>query len=322
MKKDIAKRLNDFGEKREPFLFVIDYKANDILFFSLPATESDVMFKFPTMSNVSEEKFTNTRDIHFSKIPVSFETYEKAFQLVKHHIQIGDCHLLNLTMPSKIECSLSLEEIFYASKAKYKILIPRFFTVFSPEIFVRIIDNKIHSYPMKGTIDASIENAEEIIMNDPKEIDEQHAVVNSVQNELNRVAKNARVERFRYIDRLKTNQKELLQVSSEVCGDLDSDWHEKLGDILMELLPAASISGTPKSKTLEIIEKAEITERGYYCGIMGIYDGQSLDTAVMIRYIQETENGLQYHSGGGITINSQAEKEYQELIDKVYVPLY
>lgn len=322
MKKDIAKKLNDFSKKREPFLFVINYKADHIMFFPLPAKETEVMFKFPTMSNVSEEKFTNPKDIHFSKTPVTFETYKKAFQLVKHHIQNGDCNLLNLTMPSKIECSLRLEEIFYASKAKYKILIPKMFTVFSPEIFVRIIDNKIHSYPMKGTIDASIENAEQKIMNDPKEIDEQHAVVNSVQNELNRVAKNVRIERFRYIDRLKTNQKELLQVSSEVCGDLDCDWHEKMGDILMELLPAASISGSPKSKTLEIIQKAEITERSYYCGIMGIYDGQSLDTAVMIRYIQDTKNGLQYHSGGGITINSQAEKEYQELIDKVYVPLY
>ena len=322
MKVEIAKKLNQLGKKREAFLFVIDYKAENLMLYPLPSDESKVKFRFPKVSNILEEKFKNPGDVHFSKTAIPFKTYEKAYQLVNHHIRRGDSFLLNLTMPTKVECSLSLEEIFYATRATYKILIPNHFTVFSPEIFVRIEDNKIRSYPMKGTIDAAIENAEQKILNDSKEIDEHHTIVDLIRNDLNRVSKRVRVERFRYIDRLKTNQKELLQVSSEICGDLDENWHEKIGDILMELLPAGSISGAPKPKTLEIISRAEITERGYYTGVMGIYDGQSLDSAVMIRFIQNTESGLQYHSGGGITINSQAESEYQELIDKVYVPLY
>ena len=66
MKKNIAKKISDFGKRKEAFLLVIDYKIDDIMLFPWLAAESDVMFKSPTMSNISEEKFTNPRDIYFS----------------------------------------------------------------------------------------------------------------------------------------------------------------------------------------------------------------------------------------------------------------
>ena len=61
--------------------------------------------------------------------------------------------------------------------------------------------------------------------------------------------------------------------------------------------------------------------RGYYTGIMGYFDGKNLDSGVMIRFIEKTPQGLIYKSGGGITTMSDVNKEYQELIDKVYVPI-
>ena len=128
------------------------------------------------------------------------------------------------------------------------------------------------------------------------------------------------VKRYRYIDKIETNGKSLLQVSSEIQGTLPENWNEELGTILKKLLPAGSITGAPKPKTIEIINQTEIQPRGYYAGVMGVFDGQNLDSAVMIRYVEQTETGLEYHSGGGITINSVLDDEYQELIDKVYVP--
>jgi para-aminobenzoate synthetase component 1 len=86
-------------------------------------------------------------------------------------------------------------------------------------------------------------------------------------------------------------------------------------------LPAGSISGAPKKKTVEIIKDAEGYERGYFTGIFGIFDGKDLDSSVMIRFIESIDSKLCYKSGGGITFMSKPELEYQEMIDKVYVPI-
>jgi len=217
---------------------------------------------------------------------------------------------------------LSLSEIFLRSQARYKLLMKKGLVVYSPEIFVQIQDGKIKSFPMKGTIDASIPDAEAIILADKKEKAEHATIVDLIRNDLNLVATNVKVERFRYVERIKTQQKDLLQVSSEITGILPTNYAEEIGDILMKLLPAGSISGAPKKKTVEIIQAAEGQERGYYTGVFGYFDGKNLDSGVMIRYIEKGENGLNYRSGGGITTFSDCEKEYQELLDKIYVPIY
>jgi para-aminobenzoate synthetase component 1 len=90
----------------------------------------------------------------------------------------------------------------------------------------------------------------------------------------------------------------------------------------MGLLPAGSISGAPKRKTVEIIRDAEGEPRGYFTGVFGIFDGINVDSGVMIRYIENTPNGFVYRSGGGITAQSDLVQEYQEAIDKVYAPVY
>jgi para-aminobenzoate synthetase component 1 len=137
---------------------------------------------------------------------------------------------------------------------------------------------------------------------------------------LNRVAKNVRVERFRYIDKIKTDRKDLLQVSSEIRGDLPRNYHESIGTILESMLPAGSISGAPKKKTCEIINYVETHHRNFYTGVAGYFDGKSLDSFVMIRFIENREDHYFFKSGGGITSLSKAASEYEEMIDKIYIP--
>jgi para-aminobenzoate synthetase component 1 len=173
---------------------------------------------------------------------------------------------------------------------------------------------------MKGTIDASIENAEQLILQDDKETAEHYTIVDLIRNDISIVATHVQVEKFRYIDTIKTSNKTLLQVSSKIVGELPTNYLEQLGNIIFSLLPAGSISGAPKKKTLEIIQEAEKVDRGFYTGTCFYFDGKSIDSCVLIRFIEQTSNGLVYKSGGGITINSDVEKEYQELIDKIYVP--
>lgn len=173
---------------------------------------------------------------------------------------------------------------------------------------------------MKGTIDANILNAEKIILSDEKETAEHYTIVDLIRNDLNIVAKNVRVDKFKYIEKIRTNNKNLLQVSSKISGTLDKNLNNKIGDIIFSLLPAGSISGAPKKKTVEIILEAETYKREFYTGVAGIFDGKNIDSCVMIRFIQKNNENLFYKSGGGITSMSNLENEYNELNDKIYVP--
>jgi para-aminobenzoate synthetase component 1 len=133
------------------------------------------------------------------------------------------------------------------------------------------------------------------------------------------VADNVSVSKFRFYEEIKTQTGVIGQVSSEIAGTLPENYQEQIGDILFKLLPAGSISGAPKQKTVEIIQKVEQDERGYYTGVAGYFDGKNLDSCVLIRFIEQNYN---YRSGGGITFMSDLNDEYKEMIDKVYVPIF
>ena len=128
-------------------------------------------------------------------------------------------------------------------------------------------EGMISSYPMKGTIDASVPDAERVILEDYKERSEHNTIVDLIRNDLNRVAERVDVKRFRYIDRLRVSRGEILQVSSEVTGRLTGDYYSRLGEIVFGMLPAGSISGAPKPSTLRIITQAERERRGFYTGV-------------------------------------------------------
>jgi para-aminobenzoate synthetase component 1 len=71
---------------------------------------------------------------------------------------------------------------------------------------------------------------------------------------------------------------------------------------------------------MQLIKEAEQYERGFYTGIMGKFDGESFNSGVMIRFIEKQSENLVFKSGGGITVFSDVKKEYDELIQKVYLP--
>lgn len=313
--------MNQWGRERTPFLFVIDFEMQKILLYRMDKPlPSNVKFSFPRVERNVNATY-NYKQGYFRKEPIPFNQYYKVFNEVRRQIISGNSFLLNLTFPTRLETNLTLAGIFENSQSKYRLLIDDTFVCFSPETFVSIHKGKISTYPMKGTIKADIPNASEIILSNLKESAEHYTIVDLLRNDLSLVATDISVERFRYIERIPTGGGNILQVSSEISGVLPADYHEHLGDILFKMLPAGSVTGAPKRKTLEIIREAEPSSRGYYTGVCGHFDGNDLDSAVMIRFIEKRENGdLYFRSGGGITHNSNAESEYQELIDKVYVP--
>ncbi len=312
-------RLSFYASRGIPFLFIINYKKSNVIVEPLKSLSKDILFKTPLLRNYTPpfKKYPTIT----SKEPVSFSRYKKAFDQVIEEIKKGNTYLLNLTFPTPITTDASLLEIFYSTQAKFKLYYKDAFICFSPERFIKIENNHIFTYPMKGTIDANLPNAKERILNDQKEMAEHTMVVDLLRNDLGMVASHIRVNRFRYVEKIRAGKKELLQVSSEIEGVLPIDWRKRLTAIFDAILPAGSITGTPKRSTCNIIDKVERYDRSFYTGVFGIFDGKDLDSAVMIRFIEKAPQGLIYKSGGGITIDSNAKKEYQELIDKIYLPI-
>lgn len=318
---EFESQLNQWGRKQVPFLFLVDFEMENLLAWKTNEVPDDILFSIGDVSNTSSPK-ENADSVSLVKYPISFSEYKAKFDFVKDRIRLGDSYLTNLTVKTKIKIDRPLEDLFFESVAKYKLCWKNKFLVFSPETFIKIMNNKIYSFPMKGTIGASLPGAEQIILSDEKELSEHVTIVDLIRNDLSAVAKNVNVNRFRYVEKIKTSQKDLLQVSSEIAGDLADDYKSHIGSTLLSLLPAGSISGAPKKKTIQIICEAEKEMRGYYTGVFGYFDGINLDSAVMIRFIEQESECFYYRSGGGITALSEAEKEYQEVIDKIYVPVY
>jgi para-aminobenzoate synthetase component I len=320
-KEEAIKTMNELGSCRVPFLFVIDFLMQSPIVIPLNAINSNsILYDVEGISNYSSVPVPRHKIIS-KKFPISFERYTVAFENVKRNIHEGNSYLLNLTFPTRIEINKDLREIFFLCKAKYKLWMENKFVVFSPESFVKIQDCIISSFPMKGTIDASVKNARESILCNEKEIAEHTTIVDLIRNDLSIISSNVQVKLFRYTDEILTDEKKLLHVSSKITGELQSDYHSQIGTLLFKLLPAGSITGAPKKKTLEIILESEQYDRGYYTGVFGVFNGNNLDSGVMIRFIENVDGVQYYKSGGGITSLSDAKLEYQEMIDKVYVPI-
>ena len=374
MKQEIIDKINQLASQDEPFLFVINYQG-DKAFIRLLSdiNPEECLFDFEGRGNLSHvwketlkeeisEKETWKKETSEKKIsettwqiePPLYEDYKRSFNIVKSNIMAGNSYLTNLTCRVPVSCNLSLEEMFHRAKGKYKLLLRRKrnltpFVCFSPETFVRIKGGRIYSYPMKGTLDASLPNAEKQLMEDRKEAAEHATIVDLIRNDLSRVAENVRVDKYRYVDVLHTNKGDILQTSSEISGRLPEDYPHHLGEILDAQLPAGSITGAPKDKTMQIIHEAEGYDRGFYTGIMGIYDQGELNSAVMIRFIEEetspvdfetdgeknfkakegkasegkepkASRELYFKAGGGITSKSDCQREYEEVIQKIYLP--
>lgn len=380
MKQEIIDKINRLASQDEPFLFVINYQGDKAFIRQLSdINPEECLFDFEGRGNSSDEMKNNSEKIAettWQIEPPLYEDYERSFNIVKNNIMAGNSYLTNLTNRVPVNCNLSLEEIFHRAKGKYKLLLRRKrnqaedkvqqkkeeaqnkadkkediieeisnpFVCFSPETFVRIKGGRIYSYPMKGTLDASLPNAEKLLMEDRKEAAEHATIVDLIRNDLSRVAEDVKVDKYRYVDVLHTNKGDILQTSSEISGRLPEDYPHHLGEILDAQLPAGSITGAPKDKTMQIIQEAEGYDRGFYTGIMGIYDQGELNSAVMIRFIEEETSPvdfeadgeknfkanegkkpkesreLYFKAGGGITSKSDCRREYEEVIQKIYLP--
>lgn len=315
-------RMDELSHQRVPFFFMVDFLMEKVeLLEAENLDDSELLIAFPNFSNLNSE-VKGTDNLHLKVSVQSEEIYKKGFDLVQENLRAGNSYLTNYTCKTEIESNLSLKEMFYLAKAKYKVFYKDQFVFFSPETFIEIKDQKIFTHPMKGTIDASVENAAEVLKNDAKEKAEHYTVVDLLRNDLSMVADEVKLDEFQRIDFIKTHQKNLYAMSSEISGVVKPEFQNKIGTILKTLLPAGSILGAPKKKTLEIILEAENYGRGFYSGVCGWFDGENLDSCVMIRFLEKENGKLFFKSGGGITHLSKFADEFEEMKNKIYVPIH
>ncbi|MDB4497749.1 aminodeoxychorismate synthase component I [Gammaproteobacteria bacterium] len=319
-------KINQLASQHTPFLFCVNFTKTEWDIMPVDSiTSDDCLYDIQgvTNSDTSNKELDDALKlpIEWSANYLSYESYQAKIQHIIEQAKAGNTYLANLTVATPIATNLSLLQIFRMTQARYRLWKKNQFVCFSPEIFVQIKDNKIATFPMKGTIDAVQEDSLTELMQDEKEAAEHATIVDLLRNDLSIVAKNVYVKRYRYAEKVCTNKGAIWQLSSEIEGDLPINWKASLGTLLDLLLPAGSISGAPKKKTCEIIQETEAYDRDYYTGVMGYFDGETLDSGVMIRFLQQTDEGLIFKAGGGVTHLSKPESEYQEIQQKTYLPL-
>ena len=323
-KEEACQWMNEAGRDNLPFLFAVNYACSECRVWPLDKVPCEsVLYKIGSETNAS-----SIEDRHFGNEPaLTFEAekaedYHRRFQIVHDNLYLGNSFLVNLTSRIPIQTNLSFKEIFSVSEAKYKLWMKDELVCFSPETFLQINDGVISCCPMKGTIKADSTYSLQHLMDDKKEAAEHATIVDLIRNDLSMVADHVHVERYRYADLLHTDRGDLWQTSSRITGQLPEDYRSHIGDILFSQLPAGSITGAPKPKTMDIIHQAEPFDRGFYTGVMGLYRDGILDSAVMIRFIDKENGQLYFKAGGGITAKSDWKKEYEEVIEKIYVPIH
>ncbi|OGI06313.1 MAG: aminodeoxychorismate synthase component I [Candidatus Margulisbacteria bacterium GWF2_35_9] len=316
------KHMDELGRKRIPFFFAINFLKTEVIVVPLSDCPKDIRFKCDeySVNTIIPKNVEIPNKTIKSMNPISLKDYKKAFNCVHEEMRAGNTYLLNLTFPTKIVINESFDQLYDGSNAKFKCVIRDRFLSFSPERFIKMEGDKIYTYPMKGTSQVQDDPSGDLLIKSKKESTEHLMIVDLLRNDLNQVASNITVQNFRFKEKIYTGTDWIWQTSSEIEGTLHN-WQDQIGTILDKLLPAGSISGSPKSRTVDIIKNIESDDRGFYTGVFGYYDGEKLDSGVLIRFIEKTKNGQYiYRSGGGITIQSDVNQEYQELLDKIYIP--
>ncbi len=201
--------------------------------------------------------------------------------------------------------------LFYFDYGKYRIFGS------SPEAELRVKNNKAYIHPIAGTFrrtgndDQDRELAEQLTK-DPKENAEHVMLVDLARNDLSRNAGKVVVETYREIQ----FYSHVIHLVSQVSGEINDDTN--LIKVLGETFPAGTLSGAPKYKAMELIDRYENQSRGYYGGCIG-YLGfdRTVNHAIMIRSFLSKNNRLFYQAGAGIVANSKEENELQEVNNKL-----
>lgn len=288
------------------------------------------IFEGPSTEQVEDLSKLRNAPTHFTKPKPAwdFETYKQKFDTLTNHMRVGDCYQGNLAFPMNANWQgdpfalfEQLAQIQPVNHAAYVNLGGPIILSRSPELFFHIDQNSmIESRPMKGTAPrgktpAEDKAIEEALLASDKDLSENVMIVDLLRNDLSHVCEAGSVK-VPQLYELKTYAT-VHQLVSRVRGKLNQG--TKFSDIMRAIFPCGSITGVPKMRAMEILCQLEDrTPREAYCGAIGwINPTGEMQFNVPIRTISLYEdNTAQFNVGGGVTLESTAELEYEECLTK------
>lgn len=258
---------------------------------------------------------------------VSWEAYRQAIQQIGRLIHEGDTYQVNYTLPTTLHADETLADAFCRLQVAHRLPYAAWVNTgdqqiasLSPELFLQREGGMLTSGPIKGTAprrgDVALDQ-EQInrLLGSAKDRAEHVMIVDMVRNDLNRICRGVNVAPGELASRRTFSSVHHLE--TRVCGELRHA--TALPEIMAAMFPAASITGAPKYRTMEIIRDLEAAPRGVYTGAIGIIPpGGDFIFNVAIRTLTSSPQVGQFEIGlgGGIVADSLAEAEWREISDK------
>tara|TARA_B100001173_G_scaffold287118_1_gene275267 strand:- start:2889 stop:4343 length:1455 start_codon:yes stop_codon:yes gene_type:complete len=297
--KNFHKKLSQINKQIEEMVFLANYDSTKIIrqYEKLPKVKS----------NISKKRFINN--------------VKKA----KKYIKIGD--IFQVVLSQRFECKLTKEPIEIYKKLRKTNPSPfMYFFNFndfqiigaSPEILVRLRDNKITIRPIAGTRPRGKNKKqdkffEKDLLNDKKELSEHLMLLDLGRNDTGKVSKinsvkvteSFKIERYSHV----------MHIVSNVEGSFNNKFSKF--DTLLSGFPAGTVSGAPKIRAMEIIDELESTRRKVYAGGIGYFSANGdFDTCIALRTAVSKDKKFYVQSGAGIVADSKPINEFKETENK------
>jgi para-aminobenzoate synthetase component I len=276
--------------------------------------------KLSTESHENYFRVTSAVESNLDKV-----SYTRAFQRIKHYLKEGDCYQVNLSQRFVADCEGDpwvayklLREMNAAPFSAYLNFPEAQILSSSPECFLKLVDGRVETKPIKGTRPRRAYPAEDwqqidLLRNSSKDRAENLMIVDLLRNDLSKTCNlgSVKVPVLFKVESYTT----VHHLVSTVTGILADGQHAL--DLLKSCFPGGSITGAPKIRAMEVIEELELNRRGVYCGAIGYmgFDG-NMDSNIAIRTLVHSNGTIRFWAGGGIVNDSDVEEEYQECFDK------
>ena len=259
------------------------------------------------------------------KSNISKNKFKKTVLKAKKYIEKGD--IFQVVLSQRFEAKLTKEPLEIYKKLRINNPSPfMFFFNFddfqiigsSPEILVRLRQDKITIRPIAGTRPRGLNIAKDKfykkqLLNDKKELAEHLMLLDLGRNDVGKMSK---INSVKVTEKFKIEKySHVMHIVSNVEGRFDNK--KSLFDTMLAGFPAGTVTGAPKIRAMEIIDKLEKSKRKMYAGSIGYFSAnKNFDTCIALRTALIKNNKFYIQSGAGIVADSVPEKEYLETVNK------
>ncbi|BFT30310.1 aminodeoxychorismate synthase component 1 [Alteromonas sp. D210916BOD_24] len=252
--------------------------------------------------------------------------YSECLDKIQAYLRAGDCYQVNMAQRFTARFEGDMWEAYCRLRSKNQAPFSAFFKTqygsiasISPERFIRVTDGIVETKPIKGTRPrysnpVDDEKSAQCLLASEKDRAENLMIVDLLRNDISKHCKAHSVE-VPSLFALESYHA-VHHLVSTVVGELNDN--ESPLSLLADAFPGGSITGAPKIRAMEVIDELEPHRRNIYCGSI-FYMGfrQDMDSSICIRTLLAEGDTLHCWAGGGIVLDSKAEDEYQETLDKV-----